>query len=204
MTPPPMTRRRLGTEASLSAAVESRTLGSSGRPGILVACEPAAMTACSNDIVCSPSGPGDVKLVRGPEGGGAVQHRDPPLPGERLEPARQSPHHPLGPAPQRFGLDPRCAEIDAVLLERPDLVDEPGDVQERLRRDAADVQAHAPEVGITLDEHGLLAEIGGAEGASVAPGPRPDHRDLGLLYRAQGALTGGCGGCPRAPLRGGA
>ena len=129
-------------------------------------------------------GPGDVKLVRGPEGGGAVQHRDPPLPGQRLEPARQSPHHTLGPAPQRFGLDPRCAEIDAVLLERPDLVDEPGDVQERLRRDAADVQAHAPEVGITLDEHGLLAEIGGAEGASVTPGPRPDHRDLGLLYRA--------------------
>ena len=74
-----------------------------------------------------------------------------------------------------------------MLLERPDLVDEPGDVQERLRGDAADVQAHAPEVGITLDEHGLLAEIGGAEGTSVTPGPRPDHRDLGLLY----ALTGG-------------
>jgi hypothetical protein len=106
---------------------------------------------------------------------GALQHRDPPLPGERLEPARQSPHHTLGPVSQRFGLDPRCAEIDAVLFERLDLVDEPSDVQERLRGDAADVQAHAPEVGIALDERGLLAEIGGAEGASVTPGDVRGH-----------------------------
>ena len=48
--------------------------------------------------------------------------------------------------------------------EMPDLVDHGSRMQQRLARDAADVETHASERVVTLDEHGLHAEIGGAEG----------------------------------------
>ena len=55
-----------------------------------------------------------------------------------------------------------------------------GDVQQRLRRDAADVQAHAAQRRVALDQHHLLAEIGGAERRGVAAGPGAEHQHLGV------------------------
>ena len=45
------------------------------------------------------------------------------------------------------------------------------DVQQRLRRDAADVETYAAERRVALDQHRLHAEIGGAERGAVAAGP---------------------------------
>ena len=45
-----------------------------------------------------------------------------------------------------------------------DLVDHGRRMQQRLARDAADIETHASERIVALDQHGLHAEIGGAEG----------------------------------------
>ncbi len=59
-----------------------------------------------------------------------------------------------------------------------DLVHHRGGVQQRLRRDAADVQAHAAERGVALDQHGLHAEVGAAEGGRIAAGAGAEHQHL--------------------------
>ncbi len=55
MIPPPMTSRRPGIEAGDRAPVESMIRGSSGRPGIVAAWDPAAMIALSKLISRSPT-----------------------------------------------------------------------------------------------------------------------------------------------------
>jgi hypothetical protein len=51
----------------------------------------------------------------------------------------------------------RLAEAHAVRRQALRGVDHRGGVQQRLGRDAADVQAHAAERGIALHQHGLQA-----------------------------------------------
>ena len=53
-------------------------------------------------------------------------------------------------------------------------------MQQRLRRDAADIQAHAAQRGVLLDQHHLLAEIGGAERGGVAAGAGAEHHHFGV------------------------
>jgi hypothetical protein len=53
-------------------------------------------------------------------------------------------------------------------------------MQERLRGNAADVQAHAAEGCIALDEHRLHAEVGAAERGRIAAGTRAEHEHLAL------------------------
>ena len=69
---------------------------------------------------------------------------------------------------QLVEVDLRRAERDAVLGERLRLVHDGRDVQQRLRRNAADVEAHAAERRVALDQHRLHAEVGGAERRGVA------------------------------------
>ena len=47
-------------------------------------------------------------------------------------------------------------------------------VQQRLGRNAADVQAGAAELGVFLDDRGLQAVLAGANGRGVAAGTAPD------------------------------
>ena len=68
----------------------------------------------------------------------------------------------------------------AVARHLARLGDHLGGVQQRLGRDAADVQADPAERRIALDQHHLLAEIGGAERRGVAARPRAQHQHLGL------------------------
>jgi hypothetical protein len=53
-------------------------------------------------------------------------------------------------------------------------------VQQRLAGDAADVQAHATERGVALDDDGLQAEVGGAEGGRVATRAGAEHEQVAL------------------------
>ena len=57
----------------------------------------------------------------------------------------------------------RRAELDAEIGEVRGFVHDRRHVQQCLRRDAADIQAHATERGIALDQHDLLAEVCRAE-----------------------------------------
>jgi hypothetical protein len=55
-----------------------------------------------------------------------------------------------------------------------------GDVQQRLGGDAADVEADAAQRGVAFDEHGLQAEVGGAEGGGVAAGAGAEDEHVGF------------------------
>jgi hypothetical protein len=95
------------------------------------------------------------------------------------------------------------AEGDAVGGERAGLAHDLGQVQQRLRRDAADVEAHAPEALVPLDQHHLLAEVRRAEGGRVAAGARAQHQHLaaqvggGQVGGGRGGGRAGSGGRPR-------
>ena len=69
----------------------------------------------------------------------------------------------------------RLAERDAVRAHLVRLLDDARGVQQRFRRNAADVQAHAAERRPALDERDLEPEIGGAKRRRVAAGPGADH-----------------------------
>ena len=75
-------------------------------------------------------------------------------------------------------VDLGVAELDAPLLGVLRFVEELGDVQQRLRRNAAAIQAHAAGVLLVVDERDLHAEVGGIERGRVPTGARPNHCDV--------------------------
>jgi hypothetical protein len=58
------------------------------------------------------------------------------------------------------------------------LVEHLGDVEQRLRRDAAAIDADPARVLLLVDEGDLHAEIGGQEGGGIAAGAGADDRDV--------------------------
>src|SRR5262249_57742836 len=80
-------------------------------------------------------------------------------------------------------VEARRRELDAVLRESLRFDDDLGEVQERLRRDAADVQAHAAEALVALDERHAEPEVGRAERRGVAARPGAEHRDVDAQVR---------------------
>jgi hypothetical protein len=57
-------------------------------------------------------------------------------------------------------------------------------VQQRLRRDAADIEAHPAKRRPAIDQHDPLAEIGGAEGGAVTARSGAQHQHLGVKVAA--------------------
>src|SRR5688572_2882370 len=53
-------------------------------------------------------------------------------------------------------------------------------MQQRLGRNAADIEAYATQRGVALDQYHLLAEIGGAERGGVATRPRAQYHYIGM------------------------
>ena len=106
-------------------------------------------------------------------------------------------------------------KLDADGAEVRDLVDHRGDVQHRLRRDAADVEADAAERRVALDQHDLEAEVGGAERGRVAAragaedeqvadrGRRRRTRRARPPARGRVAARRGAGAAPARGRRGG-
>ena len=186
--PPPITSIRFGTARSSSAPVESTMRGSSGMNGSFTACEPAAMMAFANrTTVFSPVGawPGpDVSCTsrwfgptKRPTPRTVVTLRVLAMP---LRPPVSLPTTLSLCARSFVEIDLRRAELDAERGEVRGFVHHGGDVQQRLRRNAADVQAHAAERRVALDQHGLHAEVGRAEGGRVAAGAGAEHQHLAL------------------------
>src|SRR6185436_9668286 len=149
--------------ASSSAAVESMTRSlASARPGRAAGAEPVAMIACLKRTFCgsSPSTRSSRELSKT---------------------ARPPAHDPLGlPLAQGIERDPRLAEVDAEIAGAPGVLDEGGDVQERLRRNAAFPEARAAEALGGVHDHGLEPELGAAEGGRIAAGPTAHDDDVHL------------------------
>src|SRR5206468_8028927 len=86
------------------------------------------------------------QLARALEDGAAADDLDAPGLGDRGEPAREPTHDALVfPLAQGIERDARLAEVDAEIAGALGVLDERGDVQQRLRRDAAFPEARAAE-----------------------------------------------------------
>ena len=160
--PPPITSIVFGRQRSSSAPVESTTRGSSGRNGSRTGWLPAAMIALSKRTTCfSPlrSWPSP-RVISTSRWCGSRKRAEPRTTwtlrrlGHAGEPAGHArrPPSPSSRAACR-GRSRGSPKRDAVGGERPRLVDDRGRMQQRLRRDAADVQADAAERRIALDDH---------------------------------------------------
>ena len=111
------------------------------------------------------------------------------LPGQRLdlallreadEAARQSLDHAVLPAANGRRVEGRRAEAHAVRTHRLGVIDDLGDMQERLGRDAADVETDAAERRARVDQNDVLPQIGGAEGGGVAARTGAQNQNIGL------------------------
>ncbi len=203
--PPPMTSILFGCVRSSSAPVESTMRGSSGRNGSRTDCEPAAMIAWSNfTTFFAPSGSATSRWC-------GSTNVPTPVTTSTLR-ILAMPARPPVSLPTTLSLCARsfarstlgARERHAEVGEVRGLVDHRRDVQQRLRRDAADVQAHAAERRVALDEHRLHAEVGGAERGGIAAragrrGPASSHSTSALP--ANRPATGA--GVGAAPLRAG-
>ena len=148
MMPPPTTSMRFGLWRSSSAPVEVTTRGSSfGRNGSFTASEPAAMMALLEaDRLRAAVGHLDRQAGAGRRTRRVpCTHRHLAHLRHRGQAAGQLADHLFLVREQLAEVDRRRAERDAERVEVRDLVHHRGHVQQRLRRDAADVQADAAE-----------------------------------------------------------
>ncbi len=121
--------------------------------------------------------------------------RDLVLVDERLE----SGPHPLDdrvpPGRHRRVVDDGLAgERQPVVLGVTHAIGEGGQFEERLGRDAATVQAGAPDL-VLVDECDLQAQLGGAERRGIATGAGAEHHQIEVIGRADGHGSG----CLRGP-----
>ena len=164
MMPAPTTTRRLGTSASSSAPVEETIFFSSTvTPGSGITSEPEAirMFFAASVSLTAPSSPSDRDRARLLDAAGALERGDLVLAeqeGDAL--GRRFDHlalalHELGEVERRRRhLDAVHGEIVARLLEQV------RGLQQRLGRDAADIEAGAAEGRALLDHRHLDAELG--------------------------------------------
>jgi hypothetical protein len=121
---------------------------------------------------------GDLDLARAGNAGRAVEVVHLVLAQQERHPVDVALHalvlegHHLAEVELRLDLDPHVAQAVARLLEKL------GSVQQRLGRDAADVEAGAAVGGPLLDHGDLEAELAGADGADVAAGAGSDDDEV--------------------------
>ena len=166
-----------------SAEVESSTRGSScGTNGRRTGSEPAATITWSKPTtVVDPSGV--VTYTRcGETNGRSLQRRDLALLGQAGQAADEPADDAVLPRAELVEVDRRRGERQAVLAHLLGLGDDLGRVQQRLRRDAADVEADPAERVAARRRHHVRAR-GRRRGT-----PRCSHRDR---RRAPAARRGG-------------
>ena len=130
----------------------------------------------------------DGELARAGQLAGAHHHLDPTLlrhPGEALgQPADHA-------ALERVDLaeiEARLADRDPLLRQPFDLAERLGQMEQRLRWNAADVETDAAERRVALDQRHALAEIGGAKRGGVAAGARAEDEDVGVVVQRSASV----------------
>ena len=106
----------------------------------------------------------------------AADHGHLALLGEDREARRQLADDAVLPLLERNGIDFRRLELDAVHRHRLGFLDHAGRMEQRLGRNAADVQADAAELGPAIHQRDRKAEVGGTEGGRVAARAGADHQ----------------------------
>ena len=174
-----MTSSDFGTSGSSRPDVESSIRGlSSDSDGIFVGCEPVARMQCSNDSSVSPPAPATV-IDRGPVNvPRPCRYFDLPQLGDLADATRQPVHDSLLEGSQLVDIHRRLVESDSPRRRVPGLVNDLGDVEQRLRRDASAVEADAPGVLFLVDERDLHAEVSGIERCRIAARPGAENRNV--------------------------
>ena len=96
----------------------------------------------------------------------------------------QAADHRILPAAQLVDVDLRLAECDARVRHLLGLGHHLGRMQQRLGRNAADVEAYPAQRRVALDQHDFLAQVGRAKGRGIAARARAQHHDLGVQIGA--------------------
>ena len=104
---------------------------------------------------------------------------------EGIEAIRELANYAALPADELRRIDRRLAERDAARAHLVRFLDDARGVQQRFRRNTADVQAHAAERRPALDERHLEPQIGGAKCRRVPAGPGADRRRAACRAEAQ-------------------
>jgi hypothetical protein len=128
----------------------------------------------------------DLDVERVDEVAVAAHDRDLAHLGHRAQAAGELAHHLALVRAQLGDVELRFAVGHAQVGEVLDLVHHHRHVQQRLRRDAAHVEADAAERGVALDQHHLHAEVGGAERGRIAAGAAAEHEQVALDVGAAG------------------
>ncbi len=79
-------------------------------------------------------------------------------------------------------VDPRLTELDAPRLRPARIFQHVGDVQQRLRRNAAPIDADPAGVDLGVDERHAQPEIRGEKGGGVAAWPAADDHKLDRIH----------------------
>ena len=111
--------------------------------------------------------------------------------GKADQAARQPLDHAVLPAANRRRVEGRRAEAHAVRTHRLGVVDDLGDMQQRLGRDAADVETDAAERRSRVDQNDVLPEISGAESGGVAAGTGAQNQNIGLEIGLSAGISSG-------------
>ena len=92
--------------------------------------------------------------------------------------------HVLFPRTQARQIDLRRGEFDSPVFGLMRLFEQLGYVQQRLRRNAAAIEADAAGVQLRIDQRDRHAEIGGKKCGGVSTGTAADHCNIqGLRFR---------------------
>ena len=202
--PPPITSRRPGRSGSSSAPVESMMRGSSGRTGSAIGSEPAAMMHCSKRNA--------LRLARRCVTSMTCGLRNWPVPrststlrclASPASPPVELRHDLVLPVAQLGEIELRRAELDAVRGHRARLIDDLGRVQQRLGRNAADVQAHAAERRPAIDQRDLQARDRRRETRPYSRRGRRRARAAAYCASARVPARARSAGAGAARLRGG-
>src|SRR3546814_7975912 len=127
---------------------------------------------CSSDLVA-----GDFQFVGGHELRLACRHPHLALLGHAGQALGQLADDLLLEGAQLVERELRLSEVDAVVAGVLRLVDHRRRVQQRLGGNAADVEADATELRMTLHQHGVEAEVSRAERGGVAAGAGAEDDD---------------------------
>ena len=117
------------------------------------------------------------------DAGPALQHLDPGALEEGADAAGEARDDAVLPAHGLRDVDLRRRDLDpegGAVGEVPRMLEFAGGVDQRLGRDAADVQAGAAQP-VALHQHRRDAELAGADGGDVAAGTAADHDDVKLF-----------------------
>ena len=127
--------------------------------------------------------------MRAQEFADTAQHFDLALPGKPGKPASELAHDLVLPGAQLAHVDLRRPECHAMRAHRPRFVDHLGGMQQRLRWDAADVEADSAERRPAINQCYLEPEIGSPEGRGIAAGSGAEHQQLHIAIGSR--LRGG-------------